>query len=262
MLDRNRGGAYLAVGIAGAGMFGVFLFLTYYLQQTLGFSPIQTGLAFLPMIGRDHGHGDDREHRCCCRASAPRPLVDDRACCSPPAAMLCLTGLERRLDATRARPARRCSSWASGFGLIFAPAMQHARRSASTPRDAGVASAMVNTSQQVGGSIGTALLSTLAASAATSFVADARARARRSPRGGGARLHDRVLVVGGDLPVGALVCGLLLRPGVARRSTGASRPRALVPAFGSTHGSGGRRNPHVLPNTGTASPATSAALRP
>ena len=49
VLDRDRGGAYLAIGISGAGMFGVFLFLTYYLQQTLGFSPIQTGLAFLPM---------------------------------------------------------------------------------------------------------------------------------------------------------------------------------------------------------------------
>src|SRR3954469_2326715 len=47
--DRNRGGAYAAVLVVGAGMFGVFLFLTYYLQQTLGFSPIETGLAFLPM---------------------------------------------------------------------------------------------------------------------------------------------------------------------------------------------------------------------
>ena len=44
--DRNRGGSYLAMGIAGAGMFGVFLFLTYYLQQTKGFSPVETGLAF------------------------------------------------------------------------------------------------------------------------------------------------------------------------------------------------------------------------
>jgi predicted MFS family arabinose efflux permease len=48
--DRNRGGAYLAVLAVGAGMFGVFLFLTYYLQQTLGFSPVETGLAFLPMV--------------------------------------------------------------------------------------------------------------------------------------------------------------------------------------------------------------------
>ena len=49
--DRNRAGSYLAMFIAGVGMFGVFLFLTYYLQQTLGFTPIQTGLAFLPMTG-------------------------------------------------------------------------------------------------------------------------------------------------------------------------------------------------------------------
>ena len=49
VLDRGRGGAYLAMGLAGAGMFGVFLFLTFYLQNTLGFSPIQSGLAFLPM---------------------------------------------------------------------------------------------------------------------------------------------------------------------------------------------------------------------
>jgi predicted MFS family arabinose efflux permease len=51
VLDRNRGGSYLAIGIAGAGMFGVFLFLTYYLQQTLGYTPIETGFAFLPMLG-------------------------------------------------------------------------------------------------------------------------------------------------------------------------------------------------------------------
>src|SRR5580700_4260618 len=50
VLDRNRGGAYLAVLTAGAGMFGIFLFLTYYLQQTLGYSPVVTGVAFLPLI--------------------------------------------------------------------------------------------------------------------------------------------------------------------------------------------------------------------
>jgi MFS family permease len=50
VLDRNRGAAYLAVLIAGAGMFGIFLFLTYYLQQTLHYSPVVSGAAFLPMI--------------------------------------------------------------------------------------------------------------------------------------------------------------------------------------------------------------------
>src|SRR5215211_638792 len=50
VLDRNRGGAFAAVGFVGLGMFGMFLFLTYYLQRTLAFSPVQTGLAFLPMV--------------------------------------------------------------------------------------------------------------------------------------------------------------------------------------------------------------------
>jgi hypothetical protein len=44
--DRNRGGAFLAIGTAGAGIFGVFLFLTFYLQSTKGLSPLETGLAF------------------------------------------------------------------------------------------------------------------------------------------------------------------------------------------------------------------------
>jgi MFS family permease len=47
--DRTRGGSYLAIGLSGIAMFAVFLFLTYYLQQTKGFSPIRTGLAFLPL---------------------------------------------------------------------------------------------------------------------------------------------------------------------------------------------------------------------
>lgn len=51
LADRNRGGSYLALLFAAVGMFGVFLFLTYYLQETLGYSPITTGLAFLPMAG-------------------------------------------------------------------------------------------------------------------------------------------------------------------------------------------------------------------
>src|SRR5271169_6359445 len=49
VLDRNRGGAYLSFFIAAAGLFGIFLFLTYYLQQTLAYSPLVTGVAFLPI---------------------------------------------------------------------------------------------------------------------------------------------------------------------------------------------------------------------
>lgn len=50
ILDRNRGAAYSSVLIAGIGIFGVFLFVTYYLQKTLHYTPVQAGLSFLPMI--------------------------------------------------------------------------------------------------------------------------------------------------------------------------------------------------------------------
>jgi MFS family permease len=50
VLDRNRAGAYLGMLIAGAGMFGIFLFAAYYLQTTLGYSPVVTGFAFLPIV--------------------------------------------------------------------------------------------------------------------------------------------------------------------------------------------------------------------
>jgi hypothetical protein len=51
VLNRNRGGAYLSMLIASARLFGTFLSLTYYLQQTVGYSPLVTGVAFLPLSG-------------------------------------------------------------------------------------------------------------------------------------------------------------------------------------------------------------------
>ena len=161
--DRGRGGAYLAVAIVGAGMFGVFLFLTYYLQQTLGFSPLKTGLAFLPMMAVIMPTGAIGQTRLVPRFGAAPP-GDARH------------GARRGRDAAphrrhgRLRATPRTSSpgllvMGLGLGLVMAPAMSTATLGVDR-RDAGVASAMVNTGQQIGGSIGTALLSTLAASAA------------------------------------------------------------------------------------------------
>jgi EmrB/QacA subfamily drug resistance transporter len=48
--NRTRGGSILAMLFASVGIFGVFLFLTYYLQGTLGYSPVKTGVAFLPLV--------------------------------------------------------------------------------------------------------------------------------------------------------------------------------------------------------------------
>jgi EmrB/QacA subfamily drug resistance transporter len=203
--DRNRGGAYLAAGLASIGMFGVFLFLTYYLQQTLGFSPVQTGFAFLPMVGAVMIAATSSTAKLLPRVG-PRPLIPTGMALSA-LGMVLLTGIG--VDSSYASgvlPALLVMG--VGFGLIMAPAMNTATLGVE-PGDAGVASAMVNTAQQVGGSIGTALLSSIAASAATSFVASGGAPAL-------AAVHSYTTAFGwaaGIFAASALITGLLLRSG-------------------------------------------------
>ncbi|RFA12450.1 MFS transporter [Subtercola boreus] len=167
ILDRNRGAAYSSVLIAGAGMFGIFLFVTYYLQASLGYSPIQTGLSFLPMIlmlvlAAQLGNNIFLPR------FGPKVLV-------PIGMLLGATGMvyltHLNLTSTYAAdilPPLMILGF--GMGTIMPASIQTATLGVDR-RFAGVASAMVNTSQQVGGSIGTALLNTLAASAATGYVA-------------------------------------------------------------------------------------------
>jgi MFS family permease len=206
--DRDRGASFLAIGTASAGLFALFLFLTFYLQDTKGFTPLETGLAFLPLsfsIGPTVGIVSTR----LLPRTGPRPLV--------PAGML-IAGLGMVLltrigvdtgYATHVLPSLILIG--VGFGLTVAPSFAIA--TVVPERDSGVASGMVNTSQQIGGSIGTALLSTLAASAATDFVIG---------HGAGPEALRQAAVEGyttafwwaaGILAIGALVCGSLLRPG-------------------------------------------------
>jgi EmrB/QacA subfamily drug resistance transporter len=212
VLDRNRGGSYLAVGIIGAGMFGVFLFLTYYLQQTLGFSPIKTGLAFLPMIGMVMVTATTATTRLLPR-TGPRPLLTVGMVLSA-AGMVLLAQLG--VDSTYAAhvlPGLLVSG--AGLGLVMAPAMNTATLGVDAA-DAGVASATVNTMQQIGGSMGTALLSTLASSAAASYLTSKPPDASLAAQ---AAVHGYTTAFwwsAGIFAVGAIVCGLLLRGGAPR----------------------------------------------
>nr|WP_305785348.1 DHA2 family efflux MFS transporter permease subunit [Actinoplanes lichenis] len=166
VLDRNRGGSYASIAIAGAGMFGIFLFLTYYLTAVLGFTPVRTGLAFLPMLGGIMLTATTAGSILTPRIG-PRPLVPLGALIAA-AGMLWLTRLD--LDSTYASGVLPGLIVVGlGLGLVFAPT-QNAATSGVEHRDAGVASAMINTVQQIGGSIGTALLSSFAATAATDFA--------------------------------------------------------------------------------------------
>ncbi len=166
IVDRARGGSYVAVFISGIAIFGTFLFLTFYLQQIKGESPLATGLLFLPLIGCILITSNLSSIVLLPRVG-PRALIATGMLLGT-AGMAYLTQLS--VTATYAGgvlPALLILGL--GFGMIFAPAINTAttgvRRS-----DSGVASALVNTMQQVGGSIGTSALSTIALTATASYL--------------------------------------------------------------------------------------------
>jgi EmrB/QacA subfamily drug resistance transporter len=167
VLNRDRGGAYLAVGLSVIGMFGLFLFLTYYLQTVKRYSPVETGLAFLPMTAGMITGSTQIAARLMHRVP-PRALM-------VPGLLVAAAGIAllTRLRADSAYAALVLPAevlLGLGLGATFMPAMNLATTGVDA-HDAGVASAMVNTSQQVGGSLGTALLNTVGTTAATAYVA-------------------------------------------------------------------------------------------
>jgi EmrB/QacA subfamily drug resistance transporter len=164
--DRNRGSAFLAVSVTGIAGFAVFLFLTYYLQQGLGFSPIETGLAFLPMVVAVFATGPVAAMKLLPRLG-PRAVVPSGMALST-LGLVYLTGIQLGSSyAGAVLPG--IMAIGIGFGLTMAPSFATATQGVASG-DAGVASAMVSTSQQVGGSLGLALLSTLFADAVSGYA--------------------------------------------------------------------------------------------
>ncbi|MFI5083365.1 MAG: MFS transporter, partial [Streptosporangiales bacterium] len=150
VLDRNRGGAYLSMLIGTAGLFGIFLFLTYYVQLTLGYSPVKSGLAFLPMIAAIVATSTISSGVLLPR-TGPRLLL--------PAGLLVMAG---GLALLAARLGLRTSylDWilpgllvvGAGLGVVFGVALNTATYGTGAA-DAGVASALVNTNQQIESSL-------------------------------------------------------------------------------------------------------------
>ncbi|MFH8972995.1 MFS transporter [Streptomyces sp. NPDC017890] len=232
LLERNRGGAYLCIGITFLSMFGLFLFLAYYLQTVLGFRPLACGLAFLPLTAAI-GIGATQ--------LGPRltPCVPTRAVMVPGFLVAC-AGL---VLLTRIAPD---SSYAAnvlpgllvlglGLGTVLTPAVSLATHRIEQ-RDAGVASAMITTSQQIGGAIGTALLNTIAATATAGYL---RGHTAVSP-GAAAELRVRAAVHGystaiwaaaGFMTLAAVLAAILVdhRPGTAGTDGTAVRPGEAVP---------------------------------
>ena len=216
VLDRNRAGAYLTVLISGAATFGVFLFLIYYMQETLGYSAVRSGLALLPLVLLSGTMATLGNIKIMPR-SGPRPMVIAGMLVNA-AGMTWLT----RIDAHSGYASALLGPLVvigAGMGLIFGM-VAATGTSGVAPQDAGVASASINTGQQLGGSIGTALLNTIAAGAATAYLTG------HAPGGPTpellrlAAIHSYTTVFwwcAGIFVVGAVVGGTLLRPRTARR---------------------------------------------
>jgi EmrB/QacA subfamily drug resistance transporter len=229
VLDRNRGGAYLCLGIAFVSMFGLFLFLTFYLQVVLEFSPLVCGAAFMPLtVGILIGAAG----------------IGTRLAPRVPARLLMVSGfLVGAAGLVTLAQITPTSSYATivlpgmfvmglGLGTVLTPAVSLATYGVE-PRDAGVASAMVTTAQQIGGAIGTALLNTVAATATAAHLRD---HPPAAPDATG-QLVTRAMVHGYSTAIWC-AAGILALVGVSAAVLINHRPRAAAvrPAGGDDKG--------------------------
>jgi EmrB/QacA subfamily drug resistance transporter len=212
ILDRNRSGAYLAYLVIGAGLFGILLFLIYYMQGILGYSAITSGVAILPMIGVIAVVAGMVSTKLMPRLG-PKPLVFVGLLLNGGAmAWLTRIGVHSGYATALLGPIMVVGI---GMGTIFA-LVPNTGTFGVAPRDAGVASATIQVGQQLGGSIGTALLNTIAASATTSYLAS-HLHGRPAPQLAQlAAVHSYITVFWwcvGIFAAGAVICGALARPG-------------------------------------------------
>lgn len=172
LADRNRAGATAAIGLAVVAMYGLFLLLTYDFQAVLDYSPVKAGLAFLPMSAATMASSTTISRVLLPRA-APRALIVPGLLIGA-AGMAILSSLHAHTPyVSRALPAELLLGF--GMGAVFVPAFSTATAGVP-PRQAGVASAVANTAQQMGASVGTALLNTIAATATATYIARHHAR--------------------------------------------------------------------------------------
>ncbi|MBY3552560.1 DHA2 family efflux MFS transporter permease subunit [Modestobacter lapidis] len=212
VLDRNRGGAYLTSTLVGAGLIGAFFFLSLYFQQVLGYEPVVAGFASLPVtLGVLIAAG---AASALVLKTGPRPLMVLGGLLA--AAGLFVLSFLTVDSSFWALPFPGQLLLGLGLGFTFVPLSNLALIGAGE-HDAGAASAMLNATQQVGASIGTALLATISVGAVTSALAD-RVAAGGDPRDPALGLAAQVdgyttafTWAAGLLVAGALVSAALIK---------------------------------------------------
>jgi len=224
--DRSRGGAYASMAVVGAALFSVFLFMTYYMQQILHFSPVKTGLGFLPLTGAVIVVAPLAQTKILPRIG-PKAVI----------AVGMVLGITAMAIFTRLTPGGSYAAQvlpglvpagagaACVFSASFATGTLGVRRA-----DAGVASAVVNTAQQIGGSIGTALLSTIFAGALSGYLSG-RPGGPHSLTAAAVHAYTVGFTAGGVIFAVGLVIALVLLP-----SRKAIPAQAGIPAPGPVPG--------------------------
>ena len=206
--DRNRGGAYLVVGLANLALFAEILFLTYYFQTVLDYSPITTGFAFLPLPVAIAITATITQERLVKQLSFRALVVTGLALSAAGAVLLAQTGVHTNYAAL-VLPALILIGAGMGLSVVVAIGVgQHG----VDPKDAGTAGAMNNVSQQIGSAIGAAVISTFVATATTHYLTS-----HPATPGSAAAAAAHGFTVGywwaaGVYIVAAVICGLLIRP--------------------------------------------------
>jgi EmrB/QacA subfamily drug resistance transporter len=206
VLDRTRGGSFAAVFVIGMGMFSIFLFLTYYFAASLGYSPIKTGLAYLPMAAAVAVSSTTMSLLVLPKIG-PKIVVSASFLVAA-AGMALLTRLS--LDSTYAAHIMPgLILLGLGLGGVMSTAFQGAT-SGLHHDDTGVASALINTGQQIGGSISTALLTTVASSATSDYLTSHKPSALAAAQAGVEGYTATLAWGSGFFVIGAVIAAFLI----------------------------------------------------
>lgn len=171
--DRTRVSAYLAMFLVVGTMFGMFFFLTQFLQGVLGFSPLVAGLAFLPLTGLLFATVR-LVPRVIDRIGSDRLMLAGGAMLVIGMVWLMQITVDSSYAAAVVGP---LVLFGLGAGLVFVPLTSHALTGVQ-PEDAGAASGLLNVLQQVGGALGLGILVTVFGTASRNAVADGVVGAR------------------------------------------------------------------------------------
>jgi EmrB/QacA subfamily drug resistance transporter len=216
LADRNRAGSFLTITLAVLAMFGTFLSLTYILQIVDHYSPLKTGVAFLPLMAVNGLTATQLASRLMPRMRTRWLVIPGLLLAALGVALLTQVTPDAAY-VTHLLPTELLLGL--GLGLALVPCISTATNKAD-PRDVGITSATTNTSQQIGASIGTALLNTIAATASAAYLA---VHAHSPGVVTRATVHGYAVASGwatGSLLLAALIAGVLIDANPGREQAG------------------------------------------